>query len=65
MTEGDEKMKKDVCYLVCSVKDDLPVACCGTYEELAQFLDISFTTIWRMIKHRTIVRGLYVEKVLL
>ena len=58
-------MKQDVCYLVCSVKDDLPVACLDTYEELAQFLDISFTTVWRMVKYRTIVRGQYIEKVLL
>lgn len=58
-------MKQEVCYLVCSVKDDLPVACCDNYEELMQFLDVSVTSVWRMIKHHTIVKGLYVEKILL
>ena len=57
--------KQEYCYLVCSVKDDLPVTYCDTYEELAQFLDVSFHTIWRMIKSHAIVKGLYVEKVLL
>lgn len=58
-------MKRDICYLVCSVKDDLPVTYCDTYEELVQFLDVSISTIWRMIKYRTIVKGLYIEKVIL
>lgn len=57
--------ERNYCYLVCSVKDDLPVACLDTYEELGQFLDISVATTWRMIKNHTIVKGLYVEKIVL
>ena len=58
-------MKRDVCYLVCSVKDDLPVTYCDTYKELSQYLEVTEPTVWRMIKYHTIVKGLYIEKVLL
>ena len=57
--------KQEYCYLVCSVKDDLPVTYCDTYKELAQFLEITEPTVCRMIKQRTIVKGLYIEKVML
>ena len=58
-------MKQDVCYLVCSVKDDLPVAHFERYSDVAIYLEISQATLTRMIKDRHCVRGLYVEKVYL
>ena len=58
-------MKQDICFLVCSVKDDLPVACFDTRKECCEFLDIGRTTQWKMEKHHHIVKGLYIEKVLL
>lgn len=57
--------QKDKCYLVCSVKDDLPVACFDTIREVMEYLDVSYTMVWRSYRHGAIIRGLYVEQVLL
>ena len=58
-------MKQDVCYLVCSAKDDLPVAHFDRFSDVAIYLDISQATLARALKDRRCVGGLYVEKVLL
>lgn len=60
-------MKKDkgYCYLVCSVKDDLPVAVLDSYFQLMDYMDICQATAWKMIKNGAIVKGCYVERVLL
>ena len=58
-------MKQEVCYLVCSVKDDLPVACFDTRRECCEFLGVCRTTQWKMETQGAVVRGMYIEKVLL
>ena len=58
-------MKRDVCYLVCFAKDDLPVAHFDRFLDVAIYLDISQATLVRMLKDKRCVRGLYVEKILL
>lgn len=58
-------MKQEVCYLVCTVKDDLPVGCFDTKKEVMDFLEIKRTTFWKMETDHKIVRGMYVEKILL
>ncbi len=58
-------MNNKVCYLVCSTVDDLPLAVVDSYQEICSYLDISHPTAWKMIKQRAIVKGCYVEKVLL
>lgn len=57
--------QKEYCFLICSVKDDLPVAVCDTRQECCEFLDVCRSTQWKMEKHGHIVKGLYIEKVLL
>ena len=57
--------EKNWCYLVCSVKDDLPVAVCDTFLEVQNFLCCSSHTVAKSIKYKTPYKNLYVEKVLL
>lgn len=56
---------KEFCYLLCSTKDDLPLLVCDGYNEIMEYLDIKRTTAWKMIKQGAIIKGCYVEKVLL
>lgn len=52
--------------MVISAKDDLPLGVFSTYQELAEFYDISVPTIWRAIKEGCLVKGkYYIEKILL
>ncbi len=57
--------KKNYCYLVCSVKDDLPAACCDNYYQIMEFLDCCQLTVVRMVKNHTPHKGYYIEKVIL
>ncbi len=57
--------KQQYCYLVCSVKDDLPVGCFDNYHQIMEFLDVCQVTVYRMYKEHIIVKGCYLEKVLL
>ena len=57
--------KQEYCFLICSTKDDLPVAVCDTRQECCDFLGVCRTTQWKMEKCGYIVKGLYIEKVLL
>ena len=59
------KERKGFCYLLCSTKDDLPLLVFDTYFELMEYLDICQATAWKMIKKGVIIKGCYVEKVLL
>ena len=60
-------MKKDkgYCYLVCSVKDDLPETVVDTPGEIADYLGCCRTSVWKMITQGAVINGCYVEKVLL
>ena len=59
------KEREEYCYLLCSVKDDLPVLVCDTYNEIMEYLDIKRTTAWKMVKNHAIIKDCYVETVLL
>ena len=59
------KEREGYCYLLCSVKDDLPVLVCDTYYEIMDYLDIQRTSAFKMIRKGAIIQGFYVEKVLL
>ena len=59
------KERKDFCYLLCSTKDDLPLLVFDTYLQLMNYLDICQPSAWKMIKKGAIIKGCYVEKVLL
>lgn len=56
---------KDVCYLICDVKTDLPLAYCDTYAEVARYFGCCHATVWRLIEQHSILENCYVEKVLL
>ena len=58
-------MKQEYCFLICTVKDDLPVACFDTRAECCEYLGIGRTTEWKMEKLGNIYLGYYIEKVLL
>lgn len=53
------------CYLVCDTKTDLPLTVCDNAFQIMEYLELSRTTVWRMIKKGVIVKGCYVERVLL
>ena len=57
--------KNEFCYMLCATADDLPVLVFDEYIELMEYLDIQRTTAWKMIKKGVIIKGYYVEKVLL
>ena len=59
------KERKTHCFLVCSTKDDLPLTVCDTYQQIMDYLDVCQATAWKMIHTGAIVKGCYVEKVLL
>lgn len=56
---------KNVCFVIYSTRDDLPLAVFDTRAECAEFLEVGVTTLWKMEKHHHIVRGMYLEKVIL
>lgn len=58
--------KGSYCFMVYSAKDDLPVGCYDTYQQIMDALDLARPTVWRAIYDHALIKGkYYIEKVLL
>lgn len=57
--------EKSYCYMIISVRDDLPLGVFNTYAEALGYLGCSSRTFFNMLRHKTQYKGMCAEKILL